>query len=350
MRKDESHQVLEVFRKLGLGEHINFVDASDVFLTALAGETEPERKRRIIGDTFIAVFQQEAERLGLEGHLLGQGTIYPDTIETGATKRSDTIKTHHNRVPIIEQLISEGKVIEPLADLYKVEVRELGERLGIPHDMVWRHPFPGPGLGVRLLCSDGEADRTGFETSEPALVEMANRFGVEALLLPIRSVGVKADLRAYEHPVLLSSSAPWATLLDAASTITAEVPGINRCIWNLGRVHPHSVQPVSATVTRERLDLLREADHIVMEALLRHGLYDEIWQCPTVMVPIMFATEPGELIVVRPVRSQRAMTAAPAQLTPGVLEELRSNILPLPGVSGLALDITSKPPGTIEWE
>lgn len=350
MRKDECGQVLEVFRELGLGEHINFVDSSALFLTALAGETDPERKRRIIGDTFIEVFQQEAQRLGLESHLLGQGTIYPDTIETGATKRSDTIKTHHNRVPVIEQMISEGKVIEPLADLYKVEVRELGERLGIPHELVWRHPFPGPGLGVRLLCSDGEADHTGFEASEPALAEMGGRFGVETCLLPIRSVGVKADLRAYEHPVLLSGSVPWSTLLDAASTITADVPGINRCIWNLGPTHPESVRPLKATVTRERLDLLREADDIVMQALHRHGLYHDIWQCPTVMVPIRFGDESGELIVIRPVRSQRAMTAAPAVLPDSVLEELRRSILPLPGVSGLALDITSKPPGTIEWE
>jgi GMP synthase (glutamine-hydrolysing) len=161
---------------------------------------------------------------------------------------------------------------------------------------------------------------------------------------------VKADLRAYEHPVLLSGSVPWSTLLDAASTITADVPGINRCIWNLGPTHPESVRPLKATVTRERLDLLREADDIVMQALHRHGLYHDIWQCPTVMVPIRFGDESGELIVIRPVRSQRAMTAAPAELPDSVLEELQRSILPLPGVSGLALDITSKPPGTIEWE
>ena len=108
------------------------------------------------------MFEREARRLGIEDHLLGQGTIYPDTIETGGTKRADTIKTHHNRVPVIEQMIEAGRVVEPLAELYKVEVRELGEQLGIPHDMIWRHPFPGPGLGVRLLCSTGVEDREGF--------------------------------------------------------------------------------------------------------------------------------------------------------------------------------------------
>ncbi len=94
----------------------------------------------------------------------GQGTIYPDTIETGGTKRADTIKTHHNRVPVIEEMLAAGRVVEPLSELYKVEVRELGEKLGIPHELVWRHPFPGPGLGVRLLCGDGEDPPTDWTT------------------------------------------------------------------------------------------------------------------------------------------------------------------------------------------
>ena len=149
---------------------------------------------------FITVFEREAKRLGIEGHLLGQGTIYPDTIETGGTKRADTIKTHHNRVPIIDRMIREGKVIEPLAELYKVEVRELGEKLDIPHEALWRHPFPGPGLGVRLLCADGNHDVDEVARLIPAAAGVARSFGLEATVLPIRSVGVKADLRSYEHP------------------------------------------------------------------------------------------------------------------------------------------------------
>ncbi|MFB3112098.1 MAG: glutamine-hydrolyzing GMP synthase, partial [Gemmatimonadales bacterium] len=350
MRKDESRRVVEVFQELGFGDNLHFVDASDVFLRALGDVIDPEEKRNIIGETFVRVFQDAARQLGIEGYLLGQGTIYPDTIETGATQRADVIKTHHNRVPIIEQLIAEGKVVEPLADLYKVEVRELGERLGISHQLLWRHPFPGPGLGVRLLCSNGEGDSTGFDDMKGQLDAIGGRFGLRALPLPIRSVGVKADLRAYEHPVLLSGSAAWSNLLEAASTITADVPGINRCIWNLGPTTPGTVRPLAATMTRERLELLREADHLVMEALARHGLYDEVWQCPTVLVPLEFEGGEGELIVVRPVRSQRAMTASPVELPDAVLDDLRSSILPLDGISGLALDITSKPPGTIEWE
>ncbi|MGD2071312.1 MAG: glutamine-hydrolyzing GMP synthase, partial [Gemmatimonadota bacterium] len=274
MRKDESRTVLETFRRLGMGENLHFVDASDDFLGALDGRVDPEAKRKAIGDTFIEVFERAAARLGLEDHLLGQGTIYPDTIETGGTKRADTIKTHHNRVRVIEEMIAEGRVVEPLAELYKVEVRELGGRLGVPHELLWRHPFPGPGLGVRLLCNDGTPDRDGFDDLERAVAEGAAEFGLDALLLPIRSVGVKADLRAYEHPVLLSGDVPWATLTAAASTLTSRVQGLNRCLWNLESGAPSTAEPIEAYTTRERLDLLREADAVVMEALRRHGLYD----------------------------------------------------------------------------
>lgn len=350
MRKEESAQVVALFEGMGLGGHFHFVDASETFLAALAGAVEPEEKRRIIGDTFVKVFQDKARELQIEDHLLGQGTIYPDTIETGGTRRADVIKTHHNRVPIIEKMIAEGKVVEPLAELYKVEVRELGERLGIDHGLLWRHPFPGPGLGVRLLCNRGEPDTEGFDEAAPLLTGYRERFGVEALLLPIRSVGVKADLRAYEHPVLLTGEASWETLIQAASAVTKEVPGINRCIWNLSQDAPTTARPLAAGVTRERLDTLREADHLVMEALKAHGLYGSVWQCPTVLVPLQLGDAPGELVVIRPIVSERAMTARPFPVPGHVLEELRGSILALPGISGVALDITSKPPGTIEWE
>ncbi len=350
MRKGESRAVIEMFRGFGLERNLHFVDASETFLSALAGLVDPERKRTAIGNAFIEVFEREAHRLGIEGHLLGQGTIYPDTIETGGTKRADTIKTHHNRVPIIEEMIAQGRVVEPIADLYKVEVRELGEMLGIPHDLVWRHPFPGPGLGVRLLCSTGQESRDGFGEIEPGVAAVAARYGVAALALPLKSVGVKADLRSYEHPVLVTGDAPWERRLELAANLFREVPGINRCIWNLGPPAPVQVRPLAATVTRNRLDLLREADHLVMEGLRRHGVYDDIWQCPTALVPLEVDGRGREFVIVRPIHSERAMTATPAPLPDGLVAELRDQIMALPGVSGLALDVTTKPPGTIEWE
>jgi GMP synthase (glutamine-hydrolysing) len=350
MRKGESRAVLGLLEGLGLGRNLHFVDAAADFLGALDGVVEPERKRKIIGETFVSVFEREARRHGISHHLLGQGTIYPDTIETGGTRRADTIKTHHNRVPIIEQMIAEGKVVEPLADLYKVEVRELGERLGIPADMIWRHPFPGPGLGVRLLCSKGVEDREGFDEIEPAVRDAADHYALDALALPVRSVGVKADLRSYEHPVLVGGQTPWERLLEAAGMMFKHVPGINRCLWNLSPTMPKDVRPLAATVTTERLDLLREADALVMDGLRRYGIYREIWQCPTVMVPLALDGRGREFVIVRPIHSERAMTATPAPLPDALLDELRRDILALPGISGLALDVTTKPPGTIEWE
>jgi GMP synthase (glutamine-hydrolysing) len=350
MRKRESATVADTFARFGLDQNLHVVDASDTFLQALTGVVEPEQKRKIIGNTFVEVFEREARRLGIEGHLLGQGTIYPDTIETGGTKRADTIKTHHNRVPVIEEMIAAGRVVEPLADLYKVEVRELGEKLGLPHALVWRHPFPGPGLGVRLLCSTGVPSTDGLDVSAAALAPLADTYGVTATALPIKSVGVKADLRSYEHPVLVCGDTSFERLLELAAAIFKDVPGINRCIWNLGGGRPSTFTPLAATVTRERLDLLREADAMVMAGLERHGLYESIWQCPTVLVPMAVDGRGREFVIVRPIHSERAMTATPAPLPAALLDELREQILNLPDVSGLALDVTTKPPGTIEWE
>lgn len=349
MRKGESAQVLAEFEKRGLDQNLHFVDASGRFLRALEGAVEPERKRRIIGDSFIEVFQEEASRLSLGGCLLAQGTIYPDTIETGGTKRADTIKTHHNRVPVIEEMIAQGLVIEPLAELYKVEVRELGEALGLPEELVWRHPFPGPGLGIRLLCSDGVPVEPAPGARE-ALEGVLGPLGLGGALLPVRSVGVKADLRSYEQPVMIWGGLRWDRAEALAAKIFQEVPGTNRCVADLTGQGFRSARPLAATVTRDRLDRLREADALVMEGLRRHGLYRTVWQCPTVFVPLELNGHGREFVVIRPVLSERAMTARPALLPQPLLSELRDALIALPGVSGVALDITTKPPGTIEWE
>lgn len=350
MRLDESARVMSRFAGLGLDRNLHFVDASEDFLDALGEETDPEVKRRIIGTTFVDVFDREARRLGIGDHLLGQGTIYPDTIETGGTKRAHTIKTHHNRVPVIEEMIAEGRVVEPLAELYKVEVRELGEQLGVPRDAIWRHPFPGPGLGIRLLCAPTGAAASVGDELQSRVAGVAGELGLEGSVLPARSVGVKADLRSYERPVLLSGDGSWERLQRSAGEILKRVEGINRCLWNLAPDHPRVALALGATMTRDRLDLLRNVDDRVMAGLRRHHLYDEIWQCPTVLVPLRLDGRGRELCVIRPIRSERAMTATAAPLPPALVEELRASILPLPGISGLALDLTSKPPGTIEWE
>lgn len=352
MRKDESAQVLDSFKTMGLDANLHFVDASQDFLRALTGLVEPEEKRRAIGNTFVAVFEREAKRLGLENHLLGQGTIYPDTIETGGTKRANTIKTHHNRVPLIARMMAEGKVIEPLVDLYKTEVRELGETLSIRSDMIWRHPFPGPGLGIRLLCSQGaaEAGAAELDAMSTSASGLLAPFGLQAQALPVKSVGVKADLRSYEHPVLVHGQAAWEVLQEASGLLFKTVSGINRCVWNLAERMPKVLTPLAATVTAERLALLREVDQLVTDGLHRHRVYSSIWQCPVVFVPLEIDGRGQELCVLRPINSERGMTATAAMLPPALIAELSEAILKLPRISGLVYDLTSKPPGTVEWE
>ncbi len=351
MRKDESRGVVERLTALGLGPALRHVDASGEFLGALEGLTDPEQKRQAIGDTFVKVFEREARALGLGDVLLGQGTIYPDTIETGGTKRADVIKTHHNRVPLIREMMRQGKVVEPLKDLYKTEVRELGRALGLDPASIDRHPFPGPGLGIRVAAEARVPDDYDEPRLRREIVEALKDTGLEGLPLPVRSVGVKADLRSYEHPVLLTGAFPgWPLLTAIATGLAKRVHGINRCLFELSGRRPKAAALVPATVTRARLELLRSLDDIVMRALERHGLMQEVWQCPTVLVPVSLDGRGRELVVVRPVHSERAMTARPAWIGAACAREITGALMAFEGVAGVAIDATTKPPGTIEWE
>jgi GMP synthase (glutamine-hydrolysing) len=237
------------------------VDASERFLSQLAGVTDPEVKRKRIGATFIDVFDAEAKRLGGADFLV-QGTLYPDVIESvSTTGASHTIKTHHNVGGLPERM--RMKVVEPLRELFKDEVRRVGLELGLPEDMIWRHPFPGPGLGVRVL---GE-------------------------------------------------------------------------------------------VTRERCDVLRKADAIVIEEVRRAGLYRSLWQVFGVLLPVQSVGVMGDgrtyenAMAIRAVESTDAMTADWARLPYELLATMSSRIInEVRGINRVVLDISSKPPATIEWE
>ncbi len=258
LRKDEAIQVEETFRS---NFHMNLihVKAEDRFLAALAGVTDPEEKRKIIGETFIRVFEEVATEV-TDVSFLVQGTLYPDVIESG-TADAAKIKSHHNVGGLPEDM--ELSLIEPLRDLFKDEVRAVGEELGLPEEIVWRQPFPGPGLAVRII---GE-------------------------------------------------------------------------------------------VTKERLDILRAADAIVLEEVIRAGLYNELWQSFAVLPAIRSVGVQGDgrtyayPIVVRAVTSEDAMTADWARLPYEVLERISSRVInEVTGINRVAYDVSSKPPSTIEWE
>ncbi|MFW3147081.1 MAG: glutamine-hydrolyzing GMP synthase [Thermoplasmatota archaeon] len=357
MRKDESRKVMEALSRQGLRD-LKVVDASGSYLEALRGKTDPEEKRKIIGRLFIDIINEEAGEALSSEWVLAQGTLYPDTIESGGTANADVIKTHHNRVDVIMQMLSEGRVIEPVKDLYKAEVREVGELLGLPKELVHRHPFPGPGLGIRALCQDSALIRRGLEEVRDVQERVDRAIEgdpwasgkLKGKVLPVRSVGVKGDARSYEHPVALwmDGMIPWPELKVFSTRLVNNTRGINRCMLVLHPGHGGAPSPIERFITKERMDLLREADAVVMDGLRRHGLYDSIWQCPTVLVPVGFGG--GEMVVIRPVWSKRAMTAEVSELPREFFDEAVPKLLSLNGIDSVAIDVTSKPPGTIEWE
>lgn len=348
MRLGESANVTAFLEKEGM-KNLRVVDASESFLSTLKGVTLPEEKRKIIGRTFLVVKDEEMKRLSLDPTewMIAQGTIYPDTIESGGTKNADKIKTHHNRVPEVLKLMEQGRLLEPLADLYKDEVRMLGEELGIPHDLVWRHPFPGPGLGVRLLCSDGK-NALGGNSSVPGFDAYLAENKIAGRVLPIRSVGVQGDGRTYAQPFLLTTpELPWKDCERFATEIANRFKQINRTVWQVGSVSDEAPELVPQYAERANFDALRKFDDICMKFLKAHCLYERIWQMPVVLLPLRVAGKP--CIVMRPVNSTEAMTANFAEIDKNLLQELWKSVKDA-GAGSLYYDVTHKPPGTIEWE
>ncbi|MEX1005943.1 MAG: glutamine-hydrolyzing GMP synthase [Acidimicrobiia bacterium] len=256
LRQDEAAQVEETFRG-----HFNIdlvhVKAADRFLGRLAGVTDPEEKRKIIGETFIRVFEDEATRLS-DAAFLVQGTLYPDVIESG-TKDAAKIKSHHNVGGLPDDM--EFLLVEPLRDLFKDEVRAVGEELGLPEDIVWRQPFPGPGLAVRII-GEVTAERLDILRRADAIVtEEIRRAGLEreiwqafGVLPAIRSVGVQGDARTYAYPLILRAvtsedamTADWArlpyeVLERISSRVINEVEGINRVAYDISSKPPATIE------------------------------------------------------------------------------------------------------------
>jgi GMP synthase (glutamine-hydrolysing) len=263
MRKAESEEVMRNLRALG-ATHLHMVDAEAEFLAALAGLEEPEAKRAAIGDTFIRIQEREVGRLGIPEAFLAQGTLYTDLIESGkgVGSKAQVIKSHHNvRSPLVEAKRNAGRVVEPLDRLYKDEVRVLGRLLGVSGEVVRRHPFPGPGLGVRIL---GEVTREKCELLRAAdaiyIAELKARglydgiWQAFSVLLPVSSVGVAGDERRYGAVLALRAVTsedgmtadvyPFETkdLLEISSAITNRVPGIGRVVYDISSKPPATIE------------------------------------------------------------------------------------------------------------
>ena len=349
MRHEESAAIFDYLKAHGF-DNLRIVNAADRFLESLRDVVDPEEKRRSIGRAFIEVQEKALRDFGLNPKewILGQGTIYPDTIESAGTQHADRIKTHHNRVEAIMALLEKSEIIEPLAQLYKDEVRQLGATIGLPQKLLWRHPFPGPGLGVRLLCSDGKAVPID-NAVQRRVSALSAESGYSSMVLPLRSVGVQGDSRTYAHPALVCGTMDWPLLEELSTSITNSVREVNRVVYGLRVEKDLQYRLIEAYVTRQGLDTLRAFDHMVTEALLRFGEYAAVWQMPVVLLPLV-NKKGGQCGVLRPIMSQEAMTARFARLKGETLEYILEQSHNVKGLGDIFYDVTNKPPGTIEWE
>ncbi|XP_043252177.1 GMP synthase [glutamine-hydrolyzing] [Colletes gigas] len=371
----------------------------------LCATINPEEKRKIIGDVFVKVANEVMAEMGLKPDevFLGQGTLRPDLIESAsalASGKADAIKTHHNDSELVRALRAQGHVVEPLKDFHKDEVRQLGRDLGLPDSLVTRHPFPGPGLAVRILCADepymdkdfsetqvivkimaeyeqmlqkkhGLLNRVEGATSESErqhLRRVSSHYHITATLLPIRSVGVQGDRRSYSYVVGLSSEVTtsegiaWEDLLFLAKLIPRVCHNVNRVCYIFGLQLHHPVTDITPThLTSNVIATLREADHIANEMLASGGCMEAISQMPVVLIPLHFERDAASRIpscqrsvVLRPFCTNDFMTGTPAipgkELPMHVMKKMVIEISSIPGISRVLYDLTSKPPGTTEWE
>ncbi len=331
MREGETEFVERTFAQLGAGV-VDIARCEEEFLQPLELVREPELKRHVIGEQFVRVQERIIESRGLLAGdwMLGQGTIYPDTIESGGTSNAATIKTHHNRVPGIQKLMDEGRIVEPLADFYKDEVRAIGRQLNLPAELLNRHPFPGPGLAIRCLCS---------EIEEPVTRVPAG------WLIPVRSVGVQGDSRSYAHVLAIDSLRQ-----DEATELVNSTAGVNRVIARVSVREPMEHQRAfTSSLTHGRLELLRRADAIVREMCHLSGFEAGVWQFPVVLIPLG-AGESRDSVVLRPIQSVDGMTADSVSMPDELLREMSARLMSIPDIAGVYYDLTHKPPGTIEWE
>ncbi len=255
LRKNERESMERYLRSMGLP--LIVVDAKELFLKRLKGVEDPEEKRRIIGNTFIEVFEGEAKKI--EAEFLLQGTLYPDVIESAHVEGASKIKTHHNVGGLPERM--HFKLIEPFRELFKDEVREIGKFLGVPEDIIYRHPFPGPGLAIRILGEVREEDLEILREADYIFMEELKRADLYrriwqafAVLLPVKSVGVMGDLRTYERVIALRAvdsvdgmTADWSKLpydfLDKVMRrIINEVKGVNRVVYDISSKPPSTIE------------------------------------------------------------------------------------------------------------
>lgn len=318
------------------------------FYSALKDAWDPEEKRKIIGRLFVKVQAKVMHELGIDDRdwFLGQGTIFPDTIESGGSKgKAALIKTHHNRCAEIQALLAKGRVVEPLADLYKDDVRQVGRDLGLSESLLTRWPFPGPGLAIRILCIDPDADVGAKPVQLPKLAPY------KAYEWPVKTVGVQGDARTYKKALVLQGPLDYEQMQERSSHCWNTNQKYNRVAYVVKTARGVSIakaKVMPAKLVPERVRVLQDADRIVRRIAAEEELLTDIWQFPVILLPVRIAGR--EVVVLRPVDSRNGMTASFTRLQPDVLYRIADEIIEQCEVGAVLLDITAKPPATIEWE
>jgi len=369
MRQNESDQVEKTLKQAGI--NVKVINAQDTFYNAtfkkddrLVGPlnqvTNPEDKRLIIGNTFMRIADQAVKDLNLDFNdiVLAQGTLRPDLIESASetvSQNAAVIKTHHNDTSEVRKLRQQGKVVEPLRDYHKDEVRALGTKLGISDSLVWRQPFPGPGLAIRIICADKPYITDDFGKINQSLQEFYTK-DLSVTLLPVQTVGVQGDGRSYSYLAGISGKADWKKLFSLAKEIPKKIRQINRVVYIFGKPITQPVTQITPTyLTPDVITQLQSADALVTEFLIKNNLIKKLSQVPVISLPVNFGIEGNRSIAIRPFITNDFMTGQPA--VPGVdiskdlLDKLVKDILEkVPSISRILYDLTSKPPATTEWE
>ena len=368
MRKNEAKKVKKLLSWAGV-KNLQIIDAKDEFLKDLEGIVEPETKRKIIWNKFIEIQARITKELWLDtkNWLLAQWTIYPDTIESGWTKNAQTIKTHHNRVPEIQKMIDAWLIVEPLDKLYKDEVRAIWRLLWIWDELIDRHPFPWPGLSLRILCNNQEKAEENYNYEEEEInnylwnrkLKHSVEKKIKTKILEVKSVWVQWDNRSYKHPLSIKleewKNIDWEELNEVSTSITNNFSSVNRVLLDLSFLSPFGGKYpegdrglVKWYLTDDRIKLLQEIDDIVEKFLIEKNYRNKIWQFPVVLIPVW--SDWKESIVLRPIDSIEAMTATFSKIDLADLKELVEKILENPKIENVFYDLTGKPPWTIEWE
>lgn len=333
-------------------------------LGPLVSVHDPEIKRKIIGKVFIDIQNRILKDLNLAEALLLQGTNAADRIESGHStgdSHTETIKTHHNQVTEVQELKKAGLLLEPLDDLFKDEVRELGDHLGLPYDLVQRQPFPGPGLAIRIIASgqiEASKDNSQLNKKLNDYLKIHNP-GISGKVLPVKSVGVGGDERSHLRiAAIYGHSLKAKDLAKLASDIPAHFRGeINRVVYALTSGSLSGMHVTSTDLSAEVRDQLRQADKIVFEEMRSQKLLQDIKQFPVIILPLGFGDtdQKTRSIVLRPVNTSTFMTVQAMlperDLPQSFFDEISKRILKeIDGISQVFLDLTNKPPATTEWE